>query len=137
MILLVDNAASHTQGDLQLRNVKLHFLPPNTTGHIQPMDAGIIKAFKAHYRKQLVAHYIDCAEKNEDQTVNLREALHMVKRAWASTISNCYKHVHILPLAPAEEFDENDNVPLSNLQRRVDDDDDIPLIELQRQMRAT
>ena len=58
VILLVDNAASYNQGDLQLRNVTLHFLPPNTTAHIQPMDAGIIKAFKAHHRKQLVQHYI-------------------------------------------------------------------------------
>jgi hypothetical protein len=40
VILLVDNAASHTKGDLHLSNVKLHFLPPNTTAHIQPMDAG-------------------------------------------------------------------------------------------------
>ena len=144
VILLVDNAASHTAGDLLLTNVKLHFLPPNTTAHIQPMDAGIIKAFKAHYRKQLVAHYIECAEKNENQTVNLREALHMVKVAWErvspSTISNCYRHVNILP--PVDEFDENDNLPLSNFQRRAhgengddDDDDDIPLIQLQQQMR--
>ena len=48
VILLCDNAASHTQGDLHLRSLKLHFLPPNTTSHIQPMDAGIIKTFLRH-----------------------------------------------------------------------------------------
>lgn len=48
VIILVENAASHSQGDLQLKNVTLHFLPPNTTAHIQPMDAGIIKAFEVH-----------------------------------------------------------------------------------------
>ena len=84
VILLVDNAASHSKADLRLTNVRLHHLPPNTTAHIQPMDADIIKAFKVHYRKLLVKHYVDCAEDDRDQTVNLREALHMVKTAWDS-----------------------------------------------------
>ena len=112
VILLVDNAASHNQGDLQLRSVTLHFLPPNTTAHIQPMDAGIIKAFKAHYRKQLVQHYIERVEKNEEQSVNLREALHMVKTAWdrvqVSTIVNCDRHVNILPSPSTDDSDEDD-----------------------------
>ncbi|XP_062578214.1 tigger transposable element-derived protein 6-like [Saccostrea cucullata] len=139
VILLVDNAASHSQGDVVLRNVTLHFLPPNTTAHIQPMDAGIIKAFKAHYRKQLVHHYIERVEKKEEQSVNLREALHMVKRAWdsvkVSTIVNCYRHVQILP--SKDDSEEDDDVPLSRLQYRTDedDDDDIPLLQLQKKMR--
>ena len=80
-------------------NVRLHYLPPNTTAHIQPMDAGIIEAFKAQYRKHLVKYYIDCAEANRDQNVDLREALPSVKIAWDSvtstTIRNCYRHVNI------------------------------------------
>ena len=133
VILLVDNAASHSQGDLQLTNVRLHHLPPNTTAHIQPMDAGIIKAFKAHYRKLLVKHYIDCAEDDRDQTVNLREALHMVKTAWDSvtcrTIANCYRHVNILA-APDQQPSQT-----SPQTEQDNDDDDIPLLELQRLMR--
>lgn len=39
-----DGQASHTQGDIQLRNATLHFLRPNTTAHIQPLDAGIVKS---------------------------------------------------------------------------------------------
>ena len=50
VILLVDNAASHTQGDVQLRNVRLYHIPANTTAHIQLMDAGIIKCFKTYYK---------------------------------------------------------------------------------------
>ena len=61
VILLVDNASSHTSKK-KLSNVTMHYLPPNTTAHIQPMDGGIIRAFKAHYKKQLVRHYIECAE---------------------------------------------------------------------------
>ena len=32
--------------DTVLMNVTLHFLPPNTTSHLQPCDAGIINSFK-------------------------------------------------------------------------------------------
>ena len=77
VIIFVDNAASHTQSDVQLRNVRLHHLPANMTAHIQPMDAGIIKYFKTYYRKQLVKHYIICAEQNEAQTVSVLQWLHM------------------------------------------------------------
>lgn len=119
VILLVDNATSHRVNDLLLTNVRLHFLPPNTTAHIQPMDAGIISSFKAHYRKQLIREYISCAEKGSPQTVNLRQALHMVKNAWdavsAATIINCFRHVQILPTRPTPE-DSEDDMPLSELR---------------------
>lgn len=123
VILLVDNASSHTQGDLELRNVRLYFLPPNTTAHLQPMDAGIIKAFKAHYRKQLVRHYIEAAEENRDQVINLKEALSMVKVAWdnvsMTTISNCFKHTKIVPDVPSDDVvvinEDNDNSTMNEL----------------------
>lgn len=47
ILLLVDNAPVHiTNENTQLTNVTLHFLPPNTTSHLQPCDAGIINSFK-------------------------------------------------------------------------------------------
>ena len=48
ILLLVDNAASHVVKK-ESEHVKIHFLPPNTTAHLQPCDAGIINSFKAHY----------------------------------------------------------------------------------------
>ena len=41
IILLADNAPCHFSND-NMTNVKLHFLPPNTTSHIQPLDASSI-----------------------------------------------------------------------------------------------
>ncbi len=48
--LLVDNAPSHIHEGLEFTNITVVFLPPNTTSHIQPCDAGIIKNFKLKYR---------------------------------------------------------------------------------------
>src|SRR5438034_1380287 len=33
----------------KLSNIKLIYLPPNTTAHLQPIDAGIIHSFKTKY----------------------------------------------------------------------------------------
>lgn len=49
ILLLLDNFKAHTAG-YNLKNIKLLLLPPNTTARLQHLDAGIIHAFKAHYR---------------------------------------------------------------------------------------
>jgi hypothetical protein len=49
VLLLLDNCTSHKLEGLFLSHVDVHFLPPNTTSKIQPMDAGIIMSFKKHY----------------------------------------------------------------------------------------
>ncbi|XP_041349240.1 tigger transposable element-derived protein 6-like [Gigantopelta aegis] len=82
VILLVDNAASHGCTHVRLTNVKVHFLPPNTTKHIQPMDGRIIRTFKAYYQRYLVQLYLNCVEENEPQVVSIRQALRFVKQAW-------------------------------------------------------
>jgi hypothetical protein len=70
VILLMDNASSH-KVNRTLSNVKVHFLPPNTTAHIQPLDAGIISAFKRHYKRDLSLTYMRCAEQDLPQTTTM------------------------------------------------------------------
>ena len=39
-------------------NITVKFLPPNSTSILQPADAGIIRSFKAQYRKPFVQHQL-------------------------------------------------------------------------------
>ncbi|CAF5035948.1 unnamed protein product, partial [Rotaria sp. Silwood1] len=57
ILLFLDNTPVHPQ-DVQLENIKLKCFPANTTARIQPLDQGIIRAFKAYYGRNLVKHII-------------------------------------------------------------------------------
>lgn len=47
ILLLMDNATTHKViNPERLSNIKLHYFPPNTTSHLQPCDAGVIRSFK-------------------------------------------------------------------------------------------
>jgi hypothetical protein len=84
ILLLSDNAPSHKVDDtiphiageleglpyIELDNVILLFLPPNTTSHVQPLDAGIIASFKAQYKRILVTYLLalsDAADSRGEQ----------------------------------------------------------------------
>lgn len=49
IILLVDNAPAHSLYEtINLTNIKIEFLSPDTTAHIQPCDQEIINSFKVN-----------------------------------------------------------------------------------------
>ncbi|XP_042148759.1 tigger transposable element-derived protein 6-like, partial [Ixodes scapularis] len=122
-VLLVDNASCHSvRADYE--NLTFKFFPPNMTAKIQPLDAGIIRAVKAHYRGELVQHYIACAEDNKPQTVDLRWCLQKLKRAWDAvrpqTIVNCWRHAGILVNSSAMEVeDPMDELTLAALREAL------------------
>ena len=51
ILLLVDNCTAHPNLNHIDPNVRVEFLPPNTTSIIQPMDQGVIATAKAIYKK--------------------------------------------------------------------------------------
>lgn len=60
-LLLLDNCPCHPCIN-DLSNVKLVFLPENTTSGTQPLDAEIIKNFKLHFRTLIMSYAIDILE---------------------------------------------------------------------------
>ena len=52
ILLLLDNCSTHP--NIKLSNIKLVFLPPHTTSHLQPCDGGIIQAVKLRNRTKFV-----------------------------------------------------------------------------------
>jgi hypothetical protein len=96
IILFVDNCPSHPV--YQFSNVRLFFLPPNTTSKLQPMDAGIIKCFKGLYRLNLakkIITNIECGLPAAATEVKFIHAMQMLTNAWKSLkpniIVNCFK----------------------------------------------
>ncbi len=51
---MVENYSAHPNINALLTNIKLVFIPPNTTNVLQPMDAGIIRNLKHYYKKTVI-----------------------------------------------------------------------------------
>ena len=58
ILLLLDNASSHHDPETT-KHVEIRKLPPNTTAHLQPLEAGIIRNFKSMISKQKALYYAD------------------------------------------------------------------------------
>ena len=79
--LVLDNATCHP--DIPLSNIKLVYLPPNTTSHTQPLDAGIIANFKSHYRHLYTLGVLCPAlEAGESPNYELYDAIEVMIQAW-------------------------------------------------------
>ena len=107
VLLLLDNAGCHPPDQLQEKfsNIKIVFLPANTTSKLQPLDLGVISNFKLHYRKLLLQYVlakIDTATIATEVTksINVLTAIRWVALAWrevkSTTIQKCFRHAGVL-----------------------------------------
>jgi hypothetical protein len=97
VLLVVDNCPAHPRNIEGLRNVELFFLPPNMTSKIQPCDAGIIRAFKMHYRRRFYRKILEGYEvgQSDPGKINVLDAINLAIPAWTidvrkETIANCF-----------------------------------------------
>ncbi|XP_021695375.1 tigger transposable element-derived protein 4-like [Aedes aegypti] len=98
VLMFVDNCTAHPKAvQEKLKFIKLHFFPPNATSVLQPLDLGVIKALKHHYRHSLVKQRIDEMEQRKAFTeITVLDAINILSKAWAvdvkpSTISSCFR----------------------------------------------
>ena len=113
VLLLIDNAPSHIWKDMDYTNLEIVALPPNTTSKLQPLDAGIIAAFKCQMRKQQLAYALDILDHEENPNpykVDQLTAMRWAKIAWATmqstVIQNCWRHTGLLTMETAVETTE-------------------------------
>lgn len=98
ILLIVDNCPAHPNVTA-LQSIELYFLPPNCTSVLQPMDQGIIRNYKFHYRKlslQTIIDHMETHNHKPTESLNVLQAIRYTKKAWdsvsAECISNCFKH---------------------------------------------
>lgn len=139
IVLICDNASCHTLTpekrhksiykkikttkrhglDVQeLSNILIVFLPANTTSKVQPLDAGIIAAYKLRYRaRQLrwkLAVLTDPNNKKDPAKLkaNIRQGIEWTSLIWrqlpVELIQHCWRHVNILPAAWNDRLHESE-----------------------------
>ena len=110
IVLLLDNFSGHTPSSITPPNIKIVFLPPNTTSKLQPCDQGIIHTLQAHTRRAILRSLLDFTEKyptleSRQYSVegeirihkfapDVRTAMAFMTSAWhtvtSTTIINCF-----------------------------------------------
>ena len=85
VLLLIDNPSSHIIGEYS--NIRIQFLPPNTTAKLQPLDQGIIKSTKHNNRTILMTRYLACVESKQEAKTIMKSfdfvvACQVLVKAW-------------------------------------------------------
>lgn len=126
ILLFLDNAGSHPR-EVKLQNIKVIFLPPNTTSMCQPLDQGIIQNFKFFYRGSILKHILSKMDQVKSaselaKSINVLEALYYMKTAWnkvsSATIQNCFRKAGFHKSngdTASVEWDSEDYLPLSTI----------------------
>ena len=88
ILMLIDNCSGHnTAEEMHLSNVKIMFLPKNTTSIMQPMDMGIIMAVKRHFKVQMARALIMELDKNAKTPMLAKKQLSCMQSGleWSDT----------------------------------------------------
>lgn len=85
--MIVDNCSAHPK--VELNAIKPIFLSANTTSIIQPMDQGIIKNWKGHFRSALNKQILIALDAHPSTTAStitkkftLLDAVYLAHKSW-------------------------------------------------------
>ncbi|KAF5343497.1 hypothetical protein D9758_015652 [Tetrapyrgos nigripes] len=113
VILWSDNFSGHDI-TYEPKNICLERFEPNLTLFIQPLDQGIIRAFKAYFRKLFCLRAVECDEAGERDVyaIDMLEALRMATKAWSmiteKTIVNCWRKAGIIATRTEQDMCQRD-----------------------------
>ena len=103
ILLVLDNATGHGKELANVdENVKIVFLPPNTTSLIQPMDQGLIATFKVGFKHLLMTQAIKVVDGRTTnliqflKKITILDAIKLIDKAWQN-----------VPKSAAKEFGTN------------------------------
>lgn len=121
-LLLVDNCSAHSPIESLATTdgkVQTMMLPPNVTPIVQPMDQNPIKIVKLKYRNILLMNVIaqeDVSVHDALQNHSVKDAILLMKSAWDDLPTSIIeKSWSKLLNWDDNEYDEEDNIPLSEL----------------------
>ena len=77
-------------------HIRVEFFPSNCTSKVQPLEQGIIQAFKAKYQSQVVTEKLDAIDYGyELSEIDIYNSIKKIYVAWKNvsekTIQNCFK----------------------------------------------
>ncbi|XP_033613726.1 COX assembly mitochondrial protein 2 homolog isoform X1 [Fukomys damarensis] len=99
ILLILDDAPGHPQHIGTIHpDVKVVYLPLNTTTLIQPMDQGAIAAFKAQYLRHTFAQAVKATESGQTllefwKEFNILNAIQNIAAAWEEVTEQCMNYI--------------------------------------------
>lgn len=132
VVLLMDNFSAHTlayqkicESQEPLQNTFVVWLPANSTSRYQPLDQGIIKTWKAYWRRQWVFFLLQEFEAGREPlaSMNVLRAVRWGIQIWdldvtAKAISNCFRKALTSDTSP-EPAPEPAPEPVSELTKSL------------------
>ncbi|XP_044597489.1 tigger transposable element-derived protein 6-like [Cotesia glomerata] len=110
-----------------LSNVTVQFFPPNLTSEIQPLDQGIIKTVKDHYRSKLLEYIVskaencDCKEEFH-KSITVLHAIRWLYGAWMDisqqTIEKCFHRAGFVSSGLVNDIEERETI-LTDTTRKL------------------
>ena len=79
ILLAMDNCSAHNT-ETAYNNLRIEYLPANTTSRCQPMDQGCILSFKSKFRRRLANMLLDV---KSPQDISLLHAIMMASQSWS------------------------------------------------------